>query len=116
MNSSAQATDVESQYTHRLSSGTSGTSTDDRQRSCPEALAVAALRKSEEDRNARLPQALEQIQHDLAELSETGRILRRQLRRAVRDYDAGRETTVFDLRCNREHQGYPALMLRGKCD
>jgi hypothetical protein len=116
MNTSAQAVDIESQYGHKHSTDTIGVSTHRREHNCPAAVAVAATRTPEEDRIAQLPRALEQIQHDLAELRQTGRSLRGQLRRAVRDYGAGRETTVFDLRCNREHQGYPALMLQSNCD
>eukprot|EP01046_Picozoa_sp_COSAG06_P020076 COSAG06_NODE_1455_length_9424_cov_2.899625_5_plen_87_part_00 len=69
-----------------------------------------------EDRAVRLPRALQQLQQDMEDLSTAGRDLRRQLRRAVHDYAAVSETTVFDLRCNREHQGYPALMVQSKCD
>ena len=116
MNTSAQAVDIEGQCGHKRSAGSTEVSTLHGERNCPAVVAVAATRTSEEDRIAQLPRALEQIQQDLAELSETGRSLRRQLRRAVRDYGAGRETTVFDLRCNREHQGYPALMLQSSCD
>ena len=116
MSTSAQVTEVKSQRVSQLSVGTIGTSMDFGQHGCPEVAAVAAARAPEENMNARLPQALQQIQHDLAELSKTGRNLRRQIRLAVRDYDAGRETTVFDLRCNREHCGYPTLMLQSKCD
>ena len=39
-----------------------------------------------------------------------GRTLRRQLRHAVADAASSRKVTVFDVWCNREHSGSPALL------
>lgn len=82
----------------------------------PEEAIVESLQLAAAERAARLPLALARLQQDMADLSSEGKLLRRQLRAAVKDHDASSMTTVFDLRCLREHHGFPALMVQSQID